>query len=216
MSINLNITESDINLTSKEKFRDFLDTSIFGFIFILPVMLFAIILLPFLFIFGLTWENIIEKYWYKLTGKKRKHLIPDKYHPYSELPIQIEYQNFWEIDGDIDKLKEKFKMTDRDFDELEIGRFSTNQIISNLENRYFDWKTFVFDNKIFVQEVKLPEFKTSIGFIDCKELKYEIINDVGSYPLISFEDKGDSLEITLRQPKMKKIIKIKNTAANNT
>jgi hypothetical protein len=112
-------------------------------------------------------------------------------------------------------MKEKFKMTDKDFDQLEIGQFKTEPPIADLKDRYFDWNSFAFDNKVFVQEVTLPDFKTSIGFIDCKSLKYETIKDFDNYPFMTFSDKGETLEITLRRPKMKKLIRIKNTAANN-
>ena len=212
----MTITEIDIQLTGKEKFRDFLDTSVVGLIITLPIMLIVIVLLPLLFIFGLTWENIVEKYWYKLTGRQRKPKQPDFKDPYTELPIKVDFQLIWLIDGLIEKMKEKFKMTDKDFDELEIGQFTTNPPIADLKDRYFDWNTFAFDDKLFVQEVKLPDFKTSIGLIDCKDLKYSTIKDFDSYPLTTFTDKGDTLEITLRQPKMKKLIRIKNTVANKT
>lgn len=209
----MTITETDIQLTRKEKFTDFLKTSLLGKIIMTALTLIVFVLFPLLVPLVLIWENIVEKYWYKLTGKQRKLKHPVLKNPYSGLPISIDFRGCWLIDGCLDKMKEKFNMTDADIDDYQfIGQITTDPPITELQGKYFDPKTFVFNDKVFVQEVKLPGFKTSLGFIDCKNLKYEIIYDMDSYPSTIFTGNGDTLEITLRQPKLKKLIRIEDTA----
>jgi hypothetical protein len=202
------IKETDIKRTFKEKFSDFLNTTLFGQLILLLTGLLMVIVLPILLISGLTWENIIEKYWYKWTGKRRKNFQPEYKDPYKDLPLKVDFAHIFMTDGLAEKIKEKFKLADKDLDELEIGQFKTDPTILDIKDKYFDTNNFVFDNKVFVQEVKLPSFKTDIGFIDCKDLKYQTIKTMDSYPTLTFTDKGNTLEILLRQPKMKKLISV--------
>ncbi len=205
----MTINEQDIQLTSKEKFSDFFNSSPLSLIVMIPVVIIILILLPFFLLFGLTYENVIEKYYYKWTGKRRKHVSPKFENPYAELSISIDFKHIWLIDNCVENLKEKYNLSDNDFRDLEIGKIETDPQINDLSDKYFDYKTIVFQDKLFVQEIKFPDFNTSIGYIDCKSLSYQTIKDLDSYPMTSFNKTTDELEITLRQNGMKTLIKVK-------
>lgn len=205
----MTINEQDIQLTSKEKFSDFFNSSPLSLIVMIPVVIIILILLPFFLLFGLTYENVIEKYYYKWTGKRRKHVSPKFENPYAELSISIDFNHIWLIDNCVENLKEKYNLSDNDFRDLEIGKIETDPQINDLSDKYFDYKTIVFQDKLFVQEIKFPDFNTSIGYIDCKRLSYQTIKDLDSYPMTSFNKTTGELEITLRQNGMKTLIKVK-------
>jgi len=204
----LTLTEIDIQLTTWEKFQDFLDTSEFSIILLAPIILITLVLLPILMIVGLTWENIIERTWYKLTGKHPRPKPENFKNPFSGLPIDIDFQMVWLIDGEIEKMKREFTMKDDDFNDIQIGKLNSDPVISELSDKYFECKSFAFDNNVFVHELLLPEFNSRIGYIDTKNLSYENIVDVKGYPSITYSDKSDVLELVLRKPKMKKLIRI--------
>lgn len=205
----MTINEQDIQLTSKEKFSDFFNSSPLSLIVMIPVVIIILVLLPFFLLFGLTYENVIEKYYYKWTGKTRKHLKPKLENPYADLSISIDFKHIWLIENCVEKLKEKYNLSDNDFRDLEIGKIETEPQINDLSDKYFDYKTIDFHDKLFVQEIKFPDFNTSIGYIDCKSLSYQIIKDLDSYPMTSFNKTTDELEIILRQKGTKTLIKVK-------
>ena len=205
----MTITEQDIQLTSKEKFSDFYNSSPLSLIVMIPVVIIILVLLPFFLLFGLTYENVIEKYYYKWTGKTRKHVTPKLENPYADLSISIDFKHIWLIDNCVENLKEKYDLSDNDFRDLEIGKIETEPQISDLSDKYFDYKTIVFQDKLFVQEIKFPDFNTSIGYIDCENLSYQTIKDLDYYPMTSFNKTIDELEITLRQKGTKTLIRVK-------
>lgn len=174
----------------------------------IPVAIIILVLLPFFLLFGLTYENIIEKYYYKWTGKRRKQSSPKFENPYADLSISIEFKHIWLINNCIDSLKEKYNLSDNDFRDLEIGKIETEPQIADLADKYFDYNTIAFQDKLFVQEINSPDFYTSIGYIDCKGLSYQTIKNLNSYPMTSFNKTPDELEITLRQKGMKTLIRI--------
>lgn len=205
----MTINEQDIELTSKEKFSDFFNSSPLSLIILIPVVIIILVLLPIFLLFGLTYENVIEKYYYKWTGKSRKHLLPKFENPYTDLSISIDFKHIWLIDNCVENLKEKYNLSDKDFRDLEIGIFETDPQIKDLSDKFFDYNTVVFQDKLFIQEIKFPDFKTSIGYIDCKNLSYVTIKDFDSYPIVSFNKTPDELEIILRQAGTKTLIKVK-------
>lgn len=205
----MTISEQNIQLTSKEKFSDFFNSSPLSLIVMLPLTVILLALLPFFFLFGLIYENLFEKYYYKWTGRKRKQLSPIFENPYADLTISVEFKHIWLIDNCIENLEEKYNLSDNDFRDLEIGKIETDPQISDLSDKYFDYKTMVFQDKLFVQEIKFPDFNTSIGYIDCTSLKYQTIKDFNSYPMTSFNKTGDELEIILRQFGTKTLITVK-------
>lgn len=204
----MTINEQDIQLTRKEKFNDFFNTSPLSLIVTIPVVFIILILLPFFLLFGLTYENIIEKYVYKRSWKRRKHKSPKFENPYAELSISINFKHIGLIDNCIEKLKEKHHLTDNDFRDLEIGKIVTEPQIADLSDKFFDYNTIVFQDKLFVQEINFPEFNTSIGYIDCKSLSYQTIKDLSSYSIISFNKTSEELEIIVRQKGIKTVIKV--------
>jgi hypothetical protein len=205
----MTINEQDIQLTSREKFSDFLNSSPLSLIVIIPVVIILLILLPFFLLFGLTYENVIEKYYYKWTGKQRKHITPKLENPFADLSISIDFKHISLIDNCVENLKEKHNLTDNDFRDLEIGKIETDPQINGLSDKFFDYKTMVFQDKLFVQEIKLPYFSTSIGYIDCKNLSYQTIKNLDTYSMTLFNKTTDELEITLRQKGTKTLIKVK-------
>jgi hypothetical protein len=205
----MTINEQDIQLTSREKFSDFLNSSPLSLIVIIPVVIILLILLPFFLLFGLTYENVIEKYYYKWTGKQRKHITPKLENPFADLSTSIDFKHVSLIDNCVENLKEKYNLTDNDFRDLEIGKIETEPQINDLSDKFFDYKTMVYQDKLFVQEIKLPYFNTSIGYIDCKNLSYQTIKNLDSYSMTLFNKTADELEITLRQKGTKTLIKVK-------
>ena len=205
----MTINEQDIQLTSREKFSDFLNSSPLSLIVIIPVAIIILILLPFFLLFGLTYENVIEKYYYKWTGKQRKHITPKLENPFADLSTSIDFKHVSLIDNCVENLKEKYNLTDNDFRDLEIGKIETEPQINDLSDKFFDYKTMVYQDKLFVQEIKLPYFNTSIGYIDCKNLSYQTIKNLDSYSMTLFNKTADELEITLRQKGTKTLIKVK-------
>lgn len=205
----MTINEQAIQLTRREKFSDFLNSSPLSLIVKIPVVIFILVLLPFFLLFGLTYENVIEKYYNKWTGKRRKHVTTKLENPYADLSISIDFKHIWLIDNCFENLKKKYHLTDKDFRDLEIGKIETDPQINELSEKFFDYKTMVFQDKLFVQEIKFPDFNTSIGYIDCKNLSYQTIKEIDSYPMTSFNKTPDELEIIVRQLGTKTVIKVK-------
>ncbi|HXD92519.1 MAG TPA: hypothetical protein VNX01_04860 [Bacteroidia bacterium] len=198
----MTINEENIPYTFKEKFFD----SPLMLVVLIPIAIATLLLLPFLLALGLVYENVLEKLYYKLTGKQRKTFIPKN--PYSGLSIDVDFQYIYLIDNYINNLIEKYNLSEDDFRDMEIGKIETIPSIDNLSNRYFDHNTIVFQDKLFVQEVKLPDFNTSLGYIDCKNLTYHTITDFDYYPRISFNNTNNALDIIIRLREAKKLIRI--------
>lgn len=205
----MTIIEQDIKLTSREKFNDFFNSSPLVIIVMIPVVIIVIVLMPFFLLFGLTYEYVIEKYFYKWTGKIRKNPSPKIDAPYADLSISIDFKHICSIDKCYDCLKEKYNLSDKDFENLEIGFIKTEPNNAGLADKYFDFKTIVFQDKLFVQEIKFPEFRSSIGYIDSKSLSYEIIKEFDFYPMTTFSNTTDELIITIRQKGLKKLLIMK-------
>ena len=198
----MTINEENIPYTFKEKFF----ASPLMAIISIPFVIIILVLLPFLFILGLSYENIIEKNYYKLTGKQRKTTTPKN--PYSGLSINVDFQHILLIDNCIENLTKEYNLPDNYFRDVEIGKIETTPSIESLSEKYFDYDTIVFQDKLFVQEVKLPTLNSSLGYIDCKNLTYQTITELDYYPNITFNKTDNALEITIQQKGSKKLLKI--------
>ena len=204
------ITEHEIKLNKPQKPIPF-----FGPLFSLISMaivsiiaifmkIFVIIVIPVLIITMIIigiYLGIIDWLFLKITGKERKQSNSNIVNPFANLPISVEF--IYLTGTERFDLITKYNLEDDDIYETNIGKIITEPVINDIEGRYFEHKPTVFQGNIFVEEIKLPDFKTNIGYLDTQNLTYNIIKEFDSCHLISFKKEDNELNISWFESKGK-------------
>jgi hypothetical protein len=199
------LTIKDFPLTWREKFSD--KYAGYFFILLIPVIIALIPVIILALLIGLFYENTIEKYFYKLIGKKRR---PAKEkNPYPNLPSFVSIKSMWEIDNIEDKMKNEFSLPEEQIADMYLILIESSVNIEGLGEHFFDPEIILFNNDIFLQKVDLPDYTCSLCYIDVKKLTFHEFPNSAIKGKIKHSETPDTLTMQVRGHLQKQKLTVK-------
>ncbi len=156
---------------------------------LIPVIILALIV-------GLFYENIIERYFYKLIGKKRRPPKEKNLHP--NLPSFISIKSMWSIDNIQDRMKNEFGLPEDEIEDMHLIQIESSINIKGLGNYFFDPEIILFNNDVFLQKIDLPDYNCSLCYIDIKKLTFREFPNSYMKGHIKHSEAPDTLTMQVR------------------